>query len=54
MCVAIFEAVKTLFDLRSTHCIITESLLNLLDCVRFGISKQNLMQQLAQYYHVYT
>jgi hypothetical protein len=38
-CVAIFEAVKPLFDLRSTHCIIAESLLNLLDCFRFGISK---------------
>jgi hypothetical protein len=38
-CAAIFEAVKPLFDLRSTHCIITESLLNLLDCFRFGISR---------------
>jgi hypothetical protein len=36
---AIFEAVKPLFDLRSTHCIITESLLNLPDCFHFGISK---------------
>jgi hypothetical protein len=36
---AIFEAVKSLFDLRSTHCIIAESLLNLPDCFRFGISK---------------
>jgi hypothetical protein len=35
----IFEAVKLLFDFRSTRCIITESLLNLLDCFRFGISK---------------
>jgi hypothetical protein len=34
-----FEAVKPLFDLRSTHCIIAESLLNLLDCLHFGISK---------------
>jgi hypothetical protein len=38
-CAAIFEAVKLLFDLCSTHCIITESLLNLPDCFRFGISK---------------
>jgi hypothetical protein len=38
-CAAIFEAVKSLFDLCSTHCIITESLLNLPDCFRFGISK---------------
>jgi hypothetical protein len=38
-CAAIFEVVKLLFDLRSTHCIIAESLLNLLDCFRFGISK---------------
>jgi hypothetical protein len=37
--VAIFEAVKPLFDLRSTHCIIAESLLNLPDCFHFGISK---------------
>jgi hypothetical protein len=37
--VAIFEAVKPLFDLRSTHCIIAKSLLNLLDCFRFGISR---------------
>jgi hypothetical protein len=36
---AIFEAVKPLFDLRSTHCTIAESLLNLSDCFRFGISK---------------
>jgi hypothetical protein len=26
-------------DLRGTHCIIAESLLNLPDCFRFGISK---------------
>jgi hypothetical protein len=38
-CAAIFEAVKSLLDLRSTHCTIAESLLNLLDCFRFGISK---------------
>jgi hypothetical protein len=38
-CAANFEAVKPLFDLRSTHCIIAESLLNLPDCFRFGISK---------------
>jgi hypothetical protein len=38
-CAAIFEAVKPLFELRSTHCIIVESLLNLPDCFRFGISK---------------
>jgi hypothetical protein len=38
-CAAIFEVVKPLFDLRSTHCIIAESLLNLPDCFRFGISK---------------
>jgi hypothetical protein len=38
-CAAIFEAVKPLFDLRSTHCIIAESLLNLPDCFCFGISK---------------
>jgi hypothetical protein len=38
-CAAIFEAVTPLFDLRSTHCIIAESLLNLPDCFRFGISK---------------
>jgi hypothetical protein len=41
---AIFEAVKPLFDLCSTHCIITESLLNLPDCFRFGIS--NLLAKL--------
>jgi hypothetical protein len=35
----IFEVVKLLFDLRSTHCIITESLVNLPDCFCFGISK---------------
>jgi hypothetical protein len=33
-CAAIFEAVKPLFDLHSTHCIIAESLLNLPDCFR--------------------
>jgi hypothetical protein len=38
-CAAIFEAVKPLLDLRSTHCIIAETLLNRLDCFRFGISK---------------
>jgi hypothetical protein len=38
-CAAIFEAVKPLFDLRTTHCIIAKSLLNLPDCFRFGISK---------------
>jgi hypothetical protein len=38
-CAAIFEAAKPLFDLRSTHCIIAESLLNLPDCFCFGISK---------------
>jgi hypothetical protein len=38
-CAAIFEVVKPLFDLHSTHCIIAESLLNLPDCFRFGISK---------------
>jgi hypothetical protein len=38
-CAAIFEVVKTLFDLRSTHCIIAKSLLNLPDCFHFGISK---------------
>jgi hypothetical protein len=38
-CAAIFEAVKPPFDLRSTHCIIAESLLNIPDCFRFGISK---------------
>jgi hypothetical protein len=38
-CAAIFEAIKPLFDLRSTHCIIAENLLNLPDCFRFGISK---------------
>jgi hypothetical protein len=38
-CAAIFEAVKPLFDLRSTHCIIPESLLNLPDCFRYGISR---------------
>jgi hypothetical protein len=37
--VVIFEAVKPLFDLCSTHYIIAESLLNLSDCFRFGISK---------------
>jgi hypothetical protein len=42
---AIFEAVKPLFDLRSTHCSIAESLLNLPDCFRFGISK--LLAKLA-------
>jgi hypothetical protein len=34
-----FEAVKPLFDLLSTHCIIAEHLLNLPDCFHFGISK---------------
>jgi hypothetical protein len=38
-CAAIFEAVKPLFDLRSTHSIIAKSLLNLPDCFRFGTSK---------------
>jgi hypothetical protein len=38
-CAAIFEAVKPLFDLRSAHCIIAESLLNLSNCFHFGISK---------------
>jgi hypothetical protein len=38
-CATIFDAIKPLFDLRSIHCIIAESLLNLLDCFRFGISK---------------
>jgi hypothetical protein len=38
-CAAIFEAVKPLFDLRSTHFIFAESLLNLPDCFRFGVSK---------------
>jgi hypothetical protein len=38
-CATIFEAVKPLFDLRSTNCIIAKSLLNLPDCYRFGISK---------------
>jgi hypothetical protein len=38
-CAAIFEAVKPLFDLRSTHCIIAESLPDLPDCFHFGISK---------------
>jgi hypothetical protein len=38
-CAAIFEAVKPLFDLCSTHSSIAGSLLNLLDCFRFGISK---------------
>jgi hypothetical protein len=37
--VAIFEVVKPLFDLRTIHCIIAESPLNLSDCFRFGISK---------------
>jgi hypothetical protein len=36
---AIFEVVKPLFDLGSTHFIIAETLLNILDCFRFGISK---------------
>jgi hypothetical protein len=43
-CAAISEVVKPLFDLRSTHCIIAESLLNLPDCFCFGISK--LMEKL--------
>jgi hypothetical protein len=38
-CAAIFEAVKPLFDLRSTHCIIAKRPLNLPDCFHFGISK---------------
>jgi hypothetical protein len=38
-CAAIFVAVKPLFHLRSTQFIITESLLNLSDCLSFGISK---------------
>jgi hypothetical protein len=38
-CAAISEAIKPLIDLRSTHCIIAESLLNLPDCFRFEISK---------------
>jgi hypothetical protein len=38
-CAAIFEAVKPLFDLRSTYYIIVKSLLNLLDCFCFGIAK---------------
>jgi hypothetical protein len=38
-CAVIFEAVKPLFDLHSTHCIIAKSLLNLPDCFHFGISK---------------
>jgi hypothetical protein len=37
--VAIFEAFKPTFDLRSTQCIIAESMLNLPDCFRFGISE---------------
>jgi hypothetical protein len=36
---AIFESVNPLFDLRSTHCIIAESLLNLPDHFHFGTSK---------------
>jgi hypothetical protein len=38
-CATIFEVVKPLFDLHCTHYIITKSLLNLLDCFCFGISK---------------
>jgi hypothetical protein len=38
-CAAIFEAVKLCFDLRSTHCIIAEGMLNLPDYFHFGISK---------------
>jgi hypothetical protein len=37
--VAIFEAVKPLFDLHSTNYIIAKSLLNLLDCFCLEISK---------------
>jgi hypothetical protein len=38
-CAAVFEALKPLFDLRSTHCIIAESLLNLPNCFHLGICK---------------
>jgi hypothetical protein len=38
-CAAICDAVEPLFDLCSTYCITAKSLLNLLDCFRFGISK---------------
>jgi hypothetical protein len=55
-CAAISEAVKPLFDLCSTNCIIAESLLNIPDYFRFGISmllaKLNAVPLLHAFSHI--
>jgi hypothetical protein len=53
-CAAIFEVGKPLFGLRSTRCIITESLLNLPDCFRFGISKLLAKLDAVSLLHVFS
>jgi hypothetical protein len=42
------------FDLRSTHCIIAKSLLNLPDCFHFGISKLLIKLDAVSLLHVFS